>query len=166
VPPCERRNAKLSSSSSKSEAPGDNTTYLKLEKPCFLFLEASGGAPTAPVAANAVLADASAACAASSTDRPAAGASAPAVGACSSAASVALGDGGGGFHLSEGATPRLECDRVTPPRSAPADRRSRARSGRTSSPSTESRAAGLAPRLAGAEPLRLAVVHEDEASSG
>jgi hypothetical protein len=58
VPPCERRNIKLSSSPSKSGAPGESATYLKLEKPCFLFLEGSGGAATAPVVAAAALADA------------------------------------------------------------------------------------------------------------
>jgi hypothetical protein len=42
---------------------------------------------------------------ASSTVRPTVGASAPAVGAYSSAASAALGDGGGGFHLSARARP-------------------------------------------------------------
>jgi hypothetical protein len=65
----------------------------------------------APVAAAVALnsgpvalAGASAARAASSTDRPAAGASTPAAGACSTTALGALGDGGGGFHLS-GARP-------------------------------------------------------------
>jgi hypothetical protein len=47
----------------------------------------------------------SAACAASSVDCPAAGASALAPGACSSAASVALDEGGAGSHLSGGAPP-------------------------------------------------------------
>jgi hypothetical protein len=72
------------------------------------------GAPTAPVAAAAALADAPAALAgastvraASSADRPTAGASAPAAGACSSAASAALGSRGGGFHLSGGRPPSL-----------------------------------------------------------
>jgi hypothetical protein len=93
---------------------GENATYLKLEKPYFLFLEGSEGAAAEPVAATAALADAPAALAgaptvraASSTDHPAAGASTPAAGACSSAASAALGDGGGGFHLSGGAPPSL-----------------------------------------------------------
>jgi hypothetical protein len=93
MPPCERGNTKLRSSPSKSGAPEENATYLKLEKPRFLFLDGSGGAATAVVAAGA-----SAVHAASSTDRPA-------VGACSSATSTALGDGGGGFHLSAGARP-------------------------------------------------------------
>jgi hypothetical protein len=114
APPCECINTKLSSSFSKSGAPRENATYLKLEKPRFLFLESLGGAPTAPITVAAALADAPAALAgasaahmASSADRPAAGASAPTAGACSSAASVALGDGGGGFHLSEGRPPSL-----------------------------------------------------------
>jgi hypothetical protein len=58
--------------------PGERTTYLKLEKPHFLFLEGSGGTATAPTIAVAALADtpaalagASAVCAASSTDGPA-----------------------------------------------------------------------------------------------
>jgi hypothetical protein len=53
VPPCERRNIKLSSSPSKPGAPGESATYLKLEKSRFLFLEGSGGAATAPVVAAA-----------------------------------------------------------------------------------------------------------------
>jgi hypothetical protein len=73
---------------------GGATTYLKVEKPCFLFLEGSTGAVEAAAVATAALRDASAARAASPTDRPAAGASAPAPGACSSAASAALGEGG------------------------------------------------------------------------
>jgi hypothetical protein len=87
---------------SKSGAPGESATYLKLEKPRFLFLEGLRGTSTAPVIAAAALADApavlasaSVACAGSSTDRSTAG-------ACSSAASTALGDEGGGFHLSAG----------------------------------------------------------------
>jgi hypothetical protein len=113
------KNTRSISGPSKSGAPGENVTYLKLEKPRFLFLEGSGAvaatlvaATAALAAATAALADApaalagaSAACAASSTDRPAAGTSAPATGACFSAASAALGDGGGGFHLSWGARP-------------------------------------------------------------
>jgi hypothetical protein len=50
------------------------------------------------------LAGASAVRAASSTDRSTSGASTPTAGACSSVASAALGDVGGGFHLS-GAPP-------------------------------------------------------------
>jgi hypothetical protein len=71
-------NTRLSSSPSKSGTPGENATYLKLEKPRFHFLEGSGGATAAPVTATAALADtpaalagASAVCAASSTDGPA-----------------------------------------------------------------------------------------------
>jgi hypothetical protein len=103
-------NTRSSSSPSKSGTPGENATYVKLEKPCFLFLEGSAGAVAALVAATtalvdtpAALADASAVRAASSIDCPAADASAPVVGACSSATSTALGDRGGGFHLSRGA---------------------------------------------------------------
>jgi hypothetical protein len=106
MPPCERRNTRLSSNPSKSGAPGERATHLKLEKPRFLFLEGSGGTATTPVVATATLADAptalagaSVARAASSTDCPVAGASGPAAGACSSTASAALGDRGGGFHL-------------------------------------------------------------------
>jgi hypothetical protein len=73
----------------------------------FLFLEGSGGAAGAPVVATvapagapAALVGISATRVASSTDRPAAHAPAPASGTCSTAASAALGDGGGGFHLS------------------------------------------------------------------
>jgi hypothetical protein len=98
--------------------PGGATTYLKVEKPRFLFLEGSAGAAVAPVVATAALPDASATCvgasavgAASSTDRPAAGASAPTTGACPSAAH---GDRGGGFHLSRGAHPHRSL--LPPPR--------------------------------------------------
>jgi hypothetical protein len=45
MPPSERRNAQLSPSPSKSGVPAENTTYLKLEKPCVLFLEGSGAPP-------------------------------------------------------------------------------------------------------------------------
>jgi hypothetical protein len=58
-----------------------------------------------PVVAAATLVDASVVRVAPSTDRPAAGAPAPTVGARSSTASVALCDGGRGFHLSAGARP-------------------------------------------------------------
>jgi hypothetical protein len=84
---------------------GRATAYLKVEKPRFLFLEGSTGAAVAAAVATATLPDASAARAASSTDRPAAGALAPATSACSSAASAALGEGGEGFHLSGGPAP-------------------------------------------------------------
>jgi hypothetical protein len=86
----------------KNGASGGAVTYLKVEKPRFLFLEGSTSAVAAADVATVVLPDASAARAgtsaaraASSVDRPAAGASAPAPGACSSAASVTLGEGGG-----------------------------------------------------------------------
>jgi hypothetical protein len=113
TPPCEQRNARLSSSSSNIGAPGERTAYLKVEKPRFLFLEGSGATAVAPIVAAialagapAVLVGASAARAAPSTNRPTAGAHAPATCACSSAASAALGNGGGGLHLQGGAHPR------------------------------------------------------------
>jgi hypothetical protein len=103
---------------------GGVTAYLKVEKPRFLFLEGSAGAAVAPVVAVtalpdafAALAGASATHAASSTDRPVMGVSAPSTGSCPSAASAALGDGGGGFHLSGGGVdlpPR--CSPLPPPR--------------------------------------------------
>jgi hypothetical protein len=102
----------MNTSPSKSGAYREGATYLKLEKPRFLFLEGSGGAAVAPVVAAAALAGAPAALAcsfaarvASSTDRPAADTSAPVAGACSTAASAARGDGGGEFHLSGGDPP-------------------------------------------------------------
>jgi hypothetical protein len=87
--------------------------YLRVEKPCFLFLEGSVGAKAMAVAATvaatvvppdapAARAGTSAARSASSVDRPAVGASAPDPGTCSSAASVALGEGGAGSDLSGG----------------------------------------------------------------
>jgi hypothetical protein len=97
---------KLSSSPSKSGAPKENAAYLKLEKPRFLFLEGSGGAPTVPVTAAAVLADAPAVLAGASVTRAASSSHRSAVGACSSATSAALGDRGGGLHLSGGPAPR------------------------------------------------------------
>jgi hypothetical protein len=104
------------------QALGESAAYLKLEKPRFLFLEGSGGAPTTLVAAIAALADvpaalacASAVRATSSTDRPAADASAPAAGTYSSVTSAALGDGGGGFHLSGGLPPSFSSSPPPPP---------------------------------------------------
>jgi hypothetical protein len=86
--------------------------YLRVEKPRFLFLEGSTGAEAAADVAIIALPDASAAragtsaaCAASSVDRPTAGAPALALDACSSAASVALGEGGASSHLSGRACP-------------------------------------------------------------
>jgi hypothetical protein len=82
--PCKRKNTKLITNPSKPGARGENATYLRLEKPRFLFLEGSVRAVVAPVVAAAVLvdelaalADASAARTASSTGCPAAGAPAP-----------------------------------------------------------------------------------------
>jgi hypothetical protein len=83
---------------------GGATAYLKVEKPCFLFLEGSTGAVVAAAIATAALPDASAARAGAFTARAAS--SVPAPGACSSAASAALGEGGAGFHLSGGHAPR------------------------------------------------------------
>jgi hypothetical protein len=88
--------------------------YLRVEKPHFLFLVGSVGAKAMTVAATVAPPDASVARTGTSTaraasfvDRPTAGASAPAPGACSSAASTALGEGGAGSHLSEGACPPI-----------------------------------------------------------
>jgi hypothetical protein len=96
----------------ETRASGGAIAYLKVEKPRFRFLEGSTGVLVAAVVAAAVLPDTSAGCAgasvaraAPSIDRLAAGASAPAPGTCSSAASVALGEGGAGSHLSGGAHP-------------------------------------------------------------
>jgi hypothetical protein len=96
----------------KNGASGGAVTYLKAEKPRFLFLEGSAGAVAAAGVATAALpgvptahASTSAACSASSVDRPAAGASALAPGTCSSAASAALSEGGAGSHLSGGPAP-------------------------------------------------------------
>jgi hypothetical protein len=71
------KNTRSISGPSKSGAHGENATYPKLEKPRFLFLEGLADAAVAPVAAAAALPDASAARAASTTDRPAAGPFAP-----------------------------------------------------------------------------------------
>jgi hypothetical protein len=102
----------LGSDPSKTGASGGAATYLKVEKSRFLFLEGSADAVAAPVAATVALPDASAARAgasmaraAPSMDRPVASASPPATGACSSATPAAIGDGGGGTHLSGGARP-------------------------------------------------------------
>jgi hypothetical protein len=99
----------------KSRAHEESTAYLKLQKPCFLFLEGSGGASAAPIVTAVVLAGAptaligapAARASACSTDRSAVGASAPVAGAYFTAASAALSDAGGGFHLSEGARPPI-----------------------------------------------------------
>jgi hypothetical protein len=80
--------------------------YLKVEKPRFLFLKGSTGAVVAVVVATAALPDAfvahggaSVARTAPSVDHLAVHTSAPAPGACSSAASVAFGEGSAGSHL-------------------------------------------------------------------
>jgi hypothetical protein len=87
-------------------------SYLMVEKPRFLFLEGSTGAEAAADAdivalpdVSAARAGTSAACAASSVDRPAAGAPVPTPGACSSTASAALGEGAQA-PTSQGAAPR------------------------------------------------------------
>jgi hypothetical protein len=97
-------NTMMSIDPSKSRTHGGNAAHLKLEKPRFLFLEGSGGTAVAPGGAAMALTGASTALAGSSTDNPAAGASTLVAGTSSAAASAALGDGGGGFHLS-GAPP-------------------------------------------------------------
>jgi hypothetical protein len=103
----------MNTNPSKSGVHLEGATYLRVEKPSFLFLEGSGGTTRAPVVAAvalagipAALAGASTTHAVSSADRLAAGAPAPAVGTCSTAASAARGDGGEGFHLSGAACPR------------------------------------------------------------
>jgi ABC-type cobalamin transport system permease subunit len=90
----------------KNGASGGAVTYLKVEKPRFLFLEGSTGAVLAVAVATAALPDASmvragasVARTAPSVDRLPVGTSAPALGACSSAASAALGEGSAGSHL-------------------------------------------------------------------
>jgi hypothetical protein len=89
----------------ETKTSGGAISYLKVEKPRFLFLEGPTDAAVAPVAAAAALpGGASAARATSSTDRPVAGASAPATGARSSTASAALSDGAG-VSTSRGARP-------------------------------------------------------------
>jgi hypothetical protein len=100
---------------------GEATAYLKVEKPRFLFLEgsagavaAAGGAVTALPDASAAHAGASAACAASSVERLAAGTSTLAPGTCTSVASVALGEGGAGSHLSGACPPSLSSASPSP----------------------------------------------------
>jgi hypothetical protein len=129
VPPCERRNRRIKLLPLENGAYRGATTYLKVEKPHFLFLEGSTGVVAAAEVATVALPDASAAragnsavragtsaaCTASSVDRPAAGASAPAPDACSSAAAA-------GSHLSGGPAPRhsppsLPLPRTNTPRS-------------------------------------------------
>jgi hypothetical protein len=78
-------NIRVNIDPSRLKMHGGNATHLRLEKPHFLFLEGSGGAPVAPTGTAVALVGASAAPAGASTDDPAAG-----------------GDGGGGFHLSGG----------------------------------------------------------------
>jgi hypothetical protein len=96
--------------------------YLRVEKPCFLFLEGSVGAEAAteaatvtPPDASAARAGTSAACAAFFVDRLAAGAPVPAPGTCSSAASAALSEGGAGSHLLGEARPPSLSSSSSPP---------------------------------------------------
>jgi hypothetical protein len=98
---------KLSSRSSKRRGYGRAVAYLRVENPCFLFLEgsadvvaAAGVATASPPVVPAVHVDASAARVASLVGCLAADALAPALGAISFAASAALGEGGEGSHLS------------------------------------------------------------------
>jgi hypothetical protein len=88
------------------------TTYLRVEKPLFLFLggsadvvAATGVATAAPPAVSVARAGTSTARVAFLVDGLAAGAPAPAPGTVSSVASAALGEGGEGCHLSGGARP-------------------------------------------------------------
>jgi hypothetical protein len=78
-----------------------------VEKHRFLFLKGPGAAAVAVAGVPAALTGTSMARVASPTDHLAAGASAPTTGACSSTAFAALGDRGGGFHLSGGRPPSL-----------------------------------------------------------
>jgi hypothetical protein len=94
------RNRKGQTHAPRNGVSGRAMAYLRVEKPCFLFLEGSAGAEAtvdastvAPPDASAARAGTSAACVASSVDRSAADTSAPAPGACSFAASAALGEG-------------------------------------------------------------------------
>jgi hypothetical protein len=105
VPPCERKNEKIKHLPLETGASRGAIAYLKVEKPRFLFLEGLTGAVVAAATAAAALPDASATCAAPSVDHLAVGISAPAPGTCSSTVSAALGEGGAGSHLSEGACP-------------------------------------------------------------
>jgi hypothetical protein len=112
APPCEREIRKIKLTPLESGASGGAMAYLRVEKPHYLFLEGSTGAEaTADVStislpdASAARVGTSAACAASSVDRPTVGASTPAPGTRSSVASAALGEGGAGSHLSRGACP-------------------------------------------------------------
>jgi hypothetical protein len=70
APPCEQKNTRMSTSPSKSRVHRGSATHLRLEKPCFPFLEGSGGTAVAPASASAALAS-------SSTDNLVAGAPRP-----------------------------------------------------------------------------------------
>jgi hypothetical protein len=93
-------------------ASGGAVAYLRVEKPCFLFLVGSTGivaaadiATTAPLVTSAARAGTSAVRAASLIDCLVMGAPAPAPGTGSSATFATLGEGGAGSHLSGRARP-------------------------------------------------------------
>jgi hypothetical protein len=102
-------------------ASGGVITYLKVEKPRFLFLKGSPGA----VAATSVIATALPGVSAVRigifttratpfVDRLVAGASAPTPGTCSPAASAALSEGGAGSHLTGGLPPVVSSSSSSP----------------------------------------------------
>jgi hypothetical protein len=69
TPPCKHKNEKVRFQPLETRASGGATTYLKVEKQRFLFLEGSADAAAAPVAAAAALPDASVARAGASAAR-------------------------------------------------------------------------------------------------
>jgi hypothetical protein len=121
-------NTRVNIDPSRLKTHGGNVAHLRLEKPRFLFLQGSGGAPVAPAGAAVALVGTSAALAGSSTHDPAAGASMPASSASSAVASATHGDGSGGFHLSGGA-PRHSLIPPPPPPPPPTTRSSLATRG-------------------------------------
>jgi hypothetical protein len=90
----------------ETRAPGEATTYLKVENPRFLFLEGLTDAVVAADVATAALPDASVARTTSSVDRLAAGSFALAPGTSSLAASVARGEGAQAPTSQRGPAPR------------------------------------------------------------
>jgi hypothetical protein len=119
LPPCEHEDKKIKLPPLEDMVSRGVVAYLRVEKPRFLFLGGSTGVvATADVAtatprvtsaaqagASAVRVGSPAARAASLMGCLATGTPAPAPGAISSAASVALGEGGAGSHLSERTRP-------------------------------------------------------------
>jgi hypothetical protein len=106
APPCEHEDEKIKLPPLEVAASGGAVTYLRVEKPRFLFLGGSAGvvaaadvATAAPPVTSMARAGASAARVTSLTGCLAVGAPAPAPSAVSSAASVALGEGCAGSHL-------------------------------------------------------------------